>query len=167
MDGRDIPIVKLIPLRERTVSDREYQRIAASIRAVGLLEPLVVFPENDHYVILNGYVRYRILLENGVELVPCIVRQEKEAFSSNRMVNRLSPIQEARMIRQSLKAIDEETISQALALRGLSHRLKTSLLRRLHPRVAAVFDATKITQGCARELTFVKTKRQEEILDLM
>ena len=66
---------------------------------MGLIEPLLVFPEDDYYIILNGHQRYRILLELGVETIPCIFAPEKESFTSNRMVNRLSPLQESRMIR--------------------------------------------------------------------
>lgn len=167
INGQDIPIVKLQPLRERSIPQRARNRIAASIEAVGLIEPLVVFPEQDHYVILNGYVRYTILLEMGVESVPCILWKEKEAFTGNRMVNRLSPIQEVRMIKQSLEELDEKTIAKALAMNHIAHRLNGSLLKQLSQRVAAAFDAGKITKACAHQLTWVKPGRQDEILDLM
>ena len=108
VDGRDIPLVLLRPRHDRKISKREYARIRASILAVGLIEPLLVFPENDYYVILNGYQRYRILLELGVETVPCIFAPEKESFTSNRMVNRLSPFQEGRMIKKSLDGTRRE-----------------------------------------------------------
>ena len=78
--GRDIPLVLLRPRHERKISKREYERIRASILAVGLIEPLLVFPEDDYYIILNGHQRYRILLELGVETVPCILAQGKGAF---------------------------------------------------------------------------------------
>ena len=41
-EGLDIPLIRLRPLRERKVSKREFNRILASIKAVGLIEPLVV-----------------------------------------------------------------------------------------------------------------------------
>jgi len=52
---RDIPLVLLRPRHERKISKREYERIRASILAVGLIEPLLVFPEDDYYIILNGH----------------------------------------------------------------------------------------------------------------
>jgi len=166
LNARDIPIVKLIPRYERKVKKRDYERIAASIRAVGLIEPLVVCPEGDGFEILNGHVRYQILLEMGVESVPCLVRKEKDGYTNNRMVSHLSPIQETRMIRKSLDELDEQTIANALAI-TVSNRMHTSLLKELHPSVAKAFDAGKITKACARELTFVKPKRQESILSVM
>ena len=85
--GLDIPIIRLRPLRERKVPKRAYDKILASIKAIGLLEPLVVYPEGDDYVILDGAQRYRALLELGVEIVPCILGQRRETFTSDRMVN--------------------------------------------------------------------------------
>jgi ParB family transcriptional regulator, chromosome partitioning protein len=167
IQGRDIPLVLLRPRHERKISKREHERIRASILAVGLIEPLLVFPENDYYIILNGHQRYRILLELGVETVPCIFGQQRESFTSNRMVNRLSPLQESRMIKKSLDELDEKTIAAALGIAHIAHRLNATLLKQLHPRIAAAFDAGTIKKTCVMELTYVTPKRQEEILGAM
>ena len=161
----DVPIITLRPLRERKVSKREYERILASIKAIGLIEPLVVYPDGESFLILDGTQRYRALLELGVEIVPCILGKRREAFTGNRMVNRVSPVQENRMIEKSLEELDEQTIAAALGLSGLGHRMKKTLLKQLHPDVAAAFDQGKINRTCALELTHVKPPRQKEILD--
>jgi ParB family chromosome partitioning protein len=159
VEGRDIPLVLLRPRHDRKISNREYERIRASILAVGLIEPLLVFPENDYYVILNGHQRYRILLELGVETVPCILASEKESFTSNRM--------ESRMIKKSLEELDEKTIAAALGITHIAHRLNATLLKQLHPTIAAAFDAGTIRKACVLELAYVTPKRQEEILRAM
>ena len=163
----DIPIIQLRPLRDRKISKREYDRILASIKAIGLIEALVVYPDGEDFVILDGVQRHRMLLELGVEIVPCIVGRRREAFTGNRMVNRVSPVQEHRMIEQSLEELDEKTIAAALGLSGIGHRVKRTLLKQLHPEVAAAFDQGKITRTCALELTHVKPPRQKEILSAM
>jgi ParB-like chromosome segregation protein Spo0J len=165
--ARDIPIIRLRPLRERKVTQRESDRIRASIKAIGLIEPLVVYPEGDDFVILDGVQRYRALLELGIEVVPCIVGERREAFTGNRMVNRVSPIQEHRMIEKSLEELDEQTIAAALGIAGITHRIKKTLLKQLHPEVAAAYDEGRITRTCAMELTHVKPARQEEIFSAM
>lgn len=165
--GVDVPVTRLRPLRERKITKREYDRIVASIRAVGLIEPLVIYPEGDDYVILDGAQCYRALLELGVEVVPCILGKQREAFTGNRMVNRVSPVQEHRMIERSLGEVDEEAIAEALGISGLGHRLKKTLLKQLAPEVAAAFDAGKINRVCAKEFTHVKPHRQKEILAAM
>lgn len=167
-EALDIPIVRLRPLRERSISKRDYDRIVASIKVLGLLEALVVYPEGEDYVILDGVQRYRILLEMGVEVVPCVLGKQREAFTCNRMVNRLSPIQEHRMIKTSLdKNLDAKEIANALGTEGIGHRLKKALISQLHPDVAAAFDEGKLSRSCTREMTFVKPARQREILTAM
>jgi ParB-like chromosome segregation protein Spo0J len=167
VNGRDLPIVKLVPRSKRQVSKKNYHRIEASLRAVGLLEPLVVYDLGNNYEILDGSLRYWILLEMGVESVPCLIWKEREAFTENRMVNRLSAAEEMRMLRKSLEELDEKTIAAALGLSGIGHRLNDSLLKQLDPKVIRAFDAGKLNCSCARELTNVKPDRQVEILDLM
>ena len=144
------------------MSRREYDRILASLRAVGLIKPLVVYPDGDEYVILDGVQRYRALLEMGVEVVPCLVGGQREAFTGNRMVNRVSPIQERRMIERSLEELDPAAIGAALGIAHIGYRLKGTLLKRLHPDVAAAFDQGQLTRACATELTHVKPQRQRE-----
>lgn len=165
--GLDIPMSRLRPLRDRKVSAREYQRILASIKAVGLIEPLVVYPEGEDYLILDGRQCYLALQELGIEVAPCIIREQREAFTGNRMVNRVSPVQEHRMIEKSLDEVDEGSIAAALGISGLAHRLKKTLLKQLHPEVAAAFDQGKINRACAQEFRHVKPPRQKEILDAM
>ena len=50
--GVDVSIVKLTPLRKRTVSKKNYRKLVANLKAVGLIEPLCVCEENGQYLIL-------------------------------------------------------------------------------------------------------------------
>lgn len=163
----DVSVNRLRPLRNRTANNREYEKIVASIKAVGLIEPLIVFPDGDDYVILDGVQRFRALVEMGVEKVPCIVGKYREAFTGNRMVNRVSPIQENRMIEKSLEELDEKTIAAALGLSKIGHRMDRTMIRRMHPDVAVAYDQGKLSRICAKELTFVKPERQKDILAAM
>lgn len=165
--GLDISIVKLVPRNERKIAKKYRQRIEASIRAVGLIDPLIVFPLDDGYEILDGVLRYRILLEMGVETVPCLIHASRDGFTGNRMVNQLSASQEMRMLRKSLEELDEKTIATALGMQGIAHRLNTGLLDKLHPDAVKAFNAGKIQLQTARELVNVKADRQQEILKLM
>ena len=123
MKGEDVPLAKLVPLHTRSANKRGYGRILASIKAVGLIEPLCVFEEQGEYIILDGYLRYRACRELGIETVPCLVLPIKEAYTYNRMVNHLSAVQENRMLHQSLGTITEETIAKTLGLATIKHRL--------------------------------------------
>jgi len=87
--GMDVPIVKLTPIRKRTVSPKSYAKLVANIKAVGLIDPLCVCKEGDDYFILDGYLRYTALVEMGVDTVPCLVLPSRDLYTPNRKVNHL------------------------------------------------------------------------------
>ncbi len=165
--GEDIPIDRLTTLNERKMGKRAYQKLLASIKTVGLIEPLCVYQEGDQYFILDGYLRYKVCLELGVESLPCFVLPDKDAYTCNRYVNQLSPVQEARMLRKSLETLDESTVAKTFGLKTIRHRLDQRFLKELHPRVVKAYDKGRIIKTCAQGLTFVKPSRQLEILDAM
>ncbi len=106
--GVDISIVKLVPRTERKVPKKYRQRIEASIRAVVSSILWLSSHLMMGYEILDGALRYRILLDLGVETVPCLVHSSRDGFTGNRMVNQLSASQEMRMLRKSLEELDEK-----------------------------------------------------------
>jgi hypothetical protein len=121
INGIDLPVTALKPLGEReavnTKGHKGYLRIRASIKAVGLIEPLSVYAEGESYLILDGYLRYLACRELRIASVPCIVYPEKDAYTFNRMVSRLSGYQEMRMLRKSLETLDEQTIANVFGMK--------------------------------------------------
>src|SRR5258707_682629 len=83
--GEDVPVEQLRPLHERTVRKGSFQKLRASIEAVGLIEPLVVYREEGHFLILDGFLRYKACLELGVKAIPCLLLPTKEAYTCNRL----------------------------------------------------------------------------------
>ncbi len=167
VNGKDIPIEQLAPLNRRSINlktNRGYHKIVSSIKSIGLIQPLCVYRENGHYVILDGFLRLKALEHLDVTTVPCIVYKTKEAYTFNRMVNRLSPFQQSRMLRKSLETLDHEEIEEVLGIKSLKFRLGTDLYEHLHPQVIKQLDYNKITRKCAAELTYVNKDRQLEIL---
>ncbi len=165
-EGVDLPLVAIIPVRKRTVSPRGYQKLKANITALGLIDPLCVCRDGEKYYLLDGYVRYQILLELGVEEAPCLVLERRDFYTPNRQVNNLSPMQEGRMIRRALEKVDEQTIARHFALKSLysKHRARD---KELHPDVLAAVESGEISRVCARELVFVVPSRQVELLEIM
>ncbi len=134
---------------------------------VGLLDPLCVYPENGYYIIVDGYLRYMILKELGVRMIPCQIQQNKEAYTYNKMVNNLSTVQQSRMLRQSLGTLDKNTIEKTFGIKSLNYRLATTILKQLHPDVIKAVDKEIITRRSAAELTNVNQERQQQILKEM
>lgn len=165
--GGDIPLSQLIPLKKRNVTDRALKKLRSSIMAVGIIEPLCVSPCEGGFHILDGYIRYEVLLELGIEKVPCMIYDTPDLYTMNRQVNHISPLQEARMLRKALEKIDEKTIASAFGMKSIRYRIDTSLAKKLHEDVVAAYDNGTISKRCASELSHVTPKRQKEILMLM
>lgn len=167
VEGRDIPLGLLKPLNERKVDLRSnigFRKIMASIRAVGLVEPLCVYQENGHYVILDGYLRYKACEMLEIETMPCLLYRDKQAYTYNRNVNRLSAFQEMRMLRKAVETIPEPEVANAFGMKSIRYRLSPTLIKELHPDVVKAFKKERLTRAAAMELTFVKAERQAEIL---
>jgi len=171
VNGVDIPLASLTPIRERNAINSQthkgFIRIRSSIKAIGLIEPLCVYPEGDAYIILDGLLRYRACEELGITTVPCIVFKDKEAYTFNRMVNRLSGYQEIRMLRKSLETLDERTIADVFGMQSIRHRLAPTLAEQLHPKVAEAFENDLVGRTAAFEMACVKPERQVEMLKEM
>ena len=168
--GKDINIKKLVPLNTREINfvkNRGYQRILSTIRMIGLIEPLDVYAENGQYIILNGFLRYKALEELNISTVPCIIHPNKEAYTFNKMINSLSPVQESRMLKNALKTLDHGTMAQVFGVKSLHYRLNTGVINHLHPQIIDAIDKGMLSRKIARELTYVTKERQNQILSEM
>ncbi|HOX06837.1 MAG TPA: ParB N-terminal domain-containing protein [Planctomycetota bacterium] len=167
IQGKDIPMEELVPVRTRNINlatNRGFVKILSSIRAVGLIEPLCVYPEDGKHHILDGFLRYKACESLGLRTVPCIIYKTKEAYTFDRMVNSLSPVQETKMLRTSLKTLDEATIAEVFGLRSIKYRLGTNAIKLLHPEVVKALDDSRLSRKCAEEFTHVKHRRQITML---
>jgi ParB family chromosome partitioning protein len=73
----DIAIDRLKPnpLQPRRRWDPEsLEELAQSIRETGILQPIVVVPEEDNYTIIIGERRWRAAKKIGLQTIPVIIR---------------------------------------------------------------------------------------------
>lgn len=167
VEGVDVPLVQLQPLRERNVSKRNYERLRANIEAVGLIEPLCIYQDGEIYYIVDGYVRYQVLLELGVESAPCLLLPQPDLYTPNRQVNHLSYKQEAKMLRKAMETLDEEVIAKAFGMQKIASGISRSFAKELHAEVRQAMEDGIFSTSAARELLHVVPKRQVEILRLV
>ncbi len=82
---RQIPVEKIkvgeYALRMEA-EDETLDDLAASIRRVGILVPLIVRSEGDKYDLIAGHRRLVAAMRLGLAEVPCIIRDSSEAQSS-------------------------------------------------------------------------------------
>ena len=171
---KEIEIKRILPLRKiapGTQKSVKYRRIAASIREVGIIEPLVIYPQkndDDAYILLDGHIRLDILKESKQQSVDCLIALDDEAFTYNHKVNRLSAIQEHFMLMQAVKnGVSEQTIAAALNVDVSKIREKQNLLVGICPEAVQLLRGKRSTAGSLRQLRKVKPMRQIEMAELM
>ncbi|GAA1958912.1 ParB/RepB/Spo0J family partition protein [Catenulispora subtropica] len=169
--------IRMNPVQPRTVFDEDaLAELEASIREVGLLQPIVVRqlaePEDGvRYELIMGERRWRATQLAGLEAIPAIIRDTRDdrmlldALLENLQRAQLNPLEEAAAYDQLLK--DFDCTHEVLAVKvGKSRPHVTNTLRLLtlpsgiQKRVAAGI----ITAGHARALLGLKSvEHQEEI----
>lgn len=158
-------------LRTATKSSKKYQQITASIREVGLVEPPVVArdPANPGtFLLLDGHVRVEVLKDLGIEQVECLVSTDDEAFTYNKRISRLSPVQEHKMIRRAIeRGVPEEKIAKALDINPQSVRRKVRMLNGICDETVAILKDKPCPMAVFEILRKLKPLRQLEAAELL
>jgi hypothetical protein len=102
-----LPLTIITPLKELNPQVRvtaKYKQIAASLKHLGLIEPLVVFQSGaDSYWLLDGTLRFDILKTDAPDVeVRCLLATDDESYNYNKRVNYMPPIAEHNMILKAL-----------------------------------------------------------------
>ena len=162
--ARMVPVGSLRPnrLQPRSRFDEdELEGLAGSIRAQGLVQPLVVSPEEDgSYSIIAGERRWRAAQRAGLATVPVIIRRQVDdrerlelALVENLQRTDLNPIEEAEayLLLQERFSLSQEEVAARL---GKSRSAVTNALRllRLPPPVLEMLRTGQLTAGQARPL---------------
>ena len=163
----DLPLTSLIPLRKRTTKKALYERLESNIRAVGLIEPLLVHPYEGQHFILDGYLRYLVLSDLGVEMVPCILIPTLDAYTPNRQVNYITGSQKRKMLEHALTVVDEDRLKSSLALKTLRHSFSKRQRETLCPEIQQRVRDERLARSAAMQLVHVNADRQREILHLV
>jgi hypothetical protein len=170
----EIPLDKILPMRlfdEAFRKAPKYRCIAASVRELGLIEPLMVFPHADtsgNFMLLDGHIRLLVLKELGAATAKCLLANDDEGFTYNHKVNSLSAIQEHFMILRALRSgVSEERLARSLDVDIGNIRQKRDLLDGICPEAVQLLREKQATGNALRELRRVQPMRQIEIAELM
>lgn len=166
----EVPIkdIKPNPNQPRTHFDEGLlDELCESIKAHGVLQPLLVRKKGKKYEIIAGERRYQASLRAGLEKLPVIIRDVDDqemlelALIENLQRSDLNPIEEARGYKQLIDAngLTQETLAKAVSK---SRSAITNSLRLLDLPGAVqqyVFDG-KLTAGHARAILAVPDEEQ-------
>ncbi|QDK97031.1 chromosome partitioning protein ParB [Acinetobacter tandoii] len=153
-----------------TVYTKKYGQIKASIKDIGIIEPLVVSSANSkaQYILLDGHIRFEILKELGYTLIPCLLSSDDENYTYNKKINRLATIQEHFMIRRAIdQGVNEERLATALNIDIRAIRTKMNLLNGICPEVIELLKNREISPNIFPLLRKMKPLRQIECAELM
>ncbi len=157
----------------RAFDEDSLNELAASIKAQGLMQPVVVRPRaHGGYELVAGERRWRAAQLAGLDRIPAVIRDVSDeqasamALIENIQREDLNPLEEA----QALERLKEEfslTQQQVADAVGKSRVAVTNLLRLLNlaPAVRTMLSAGDIEMGHARALLSLDPLQQERLAD--
>ena len=151
------------------------QNLAASIKAQGVMQPIVLRPISDtHYEIIAGERRWRATQIAGLDTIPAIIKPVSDesaiamALIENIQRENLNPIEEA----MALKRLQEEfelTQQEVADAVGRSRAAVTNLMRliSLNPDVRLMLEHGDLEMGHARALLSLTEMQQSEAAQIV
>jgi ParB family chromosome partitioning protein len=167
-DGTDAPVLAELPIdsivpnphQPRVHFDEEsLSDLTASIREIGVIQPVLVRPVGDHYELLAGERRWRAARRAGLATVPAVVRATDDLGSVERALienlhrQDLTPLEEAAAYQQLIEDFSL-THEQVASRVGKSRSAITNTLRlmSLPPSIQHLLADGRLSAGHARAL---------------
>jgi ParB family chromosome partitioning protein len=171
----EVPINQIDPnpYQPRNRFDEEtLAGLTASIRELGVLQPILVRQESDdRYAIIAGERRWRAAKRAGLQFIPVIVRQVNDeltlqhALVENLHRDDLNPLEEAAAYQQLVEDFDltQEEVAHKV---GKSRSAVANLLRlfQLPPQVQRLVAEGRVSAGHAKALLGTPDRAFQESL---
>jgi ParB family chromosome partitioning protein len=148
-------------------------QLSESIKRHGVLQPLVVSPKGDDFIIIAGERRFRAAKKAGLKQLPAIVRTSEElerteiGLVENVQRVDLSPIEQAVSI---MKLHEQFNVSYADIAKRLGKAettvVNTARLLQLPKDARLALEQSKITEGHARAILALRNQppKQKQLL---
>jgi ParB family transcriptional regulator, chromosome partitioning protein len=159
-----VDLIDPSPFQPRKMFDEaELRELADSLRAKGVIQPVLVRPSGDRYQLVAGERRWRAAKLATLEAIPAIVRPLDDrdalefALTENLLRDDLGPLEAARAYRslQDRFGLSQEEIASRL---GINRVTVTNTLRllRLPPTIQRMIEQNQLTAGHARALLAIE-----------
>lgn len=171
---QEVAIAKLYPNPKQPRKDFDQDRLqelSGSIRQHGMVQPIVVRPDGERYMIVTGERRYRAAKLAGLKLVPVMVREYEDeqlheiALIENIQRENLNPVEEAAAISFLMRQHDltQEEVAERLSK---SRPAVTNTLRllQLPEPVKAYLRSGALSAGHGRALAALDDTQLQERL---
>lgn len=171
---QEIKITDIDPNTDQPRKRFDEQRImelAQSIKQHGVVQPIIVKPNNGRYVIVVGERRWRAARLAGLTHIPAIVRDVERrelvelALIENLQREDLNPIEEAQGIRQLIEeyGLTQEQVAERI---GWSRSAVANALRllSLSDEIKGYLEDGRLTSGHARALLSIEDEQMRLML---
>ena len=169
-----LPIEQLKPGRyqpRKDMSPEALEDLAASVKAQGIIQPIVVRPvADDQYEIIAGERRWRAAQLAKLDVVPCLIKEVADeaavaiALIENIQREDLNAMEEATALQRLLDEFQmtHQDVAQAV---GKSRTTVTNLLRlnNLEPGVKTLLERGDIDLGHAKLLLALQGEQQTDV----
>jgi len=171
----DLPIDSIVPNQHQPrvhFDEESLTELSASIREIGVLQPVLVRPVGDSaYELVAGERRWRAARRAGLAVIPAIVRDTNDlglverALVENLHRQDLTPLEEAAAYQQLIEDFDL-THEQVANRVGKSRSAVTNTLRlmSLPPGIQHLLADGRLTAGHARALLGTPDRTLQEQL---
>jgi ParB family transcriptional regulator, chromosome partitioning protein len=175
----EIPVeqIHVNPLQPRKIFDSNaLQELSSSIKASGVIQPVVVRRVNGAYQLIAGERRWRAARQAGLDRIPAVVRDATDAESlemalvENLLREDLNPLEEAEAYQKLLAQFGwtQEELAQRIG-RDRSSIANSLRLLRLPELIQADLRGSRLTMGHALALLSLTSpadqlRLREEIL---
>lgn len=169
---------QLLPSRiipASTLSSPKYLTILASVRELGIIEPIAIHHEPidlneqpSRYLVLDGHLRLAALKQLSARHALCMLSTDDEGFTYNRQISRLTPIQESKMITQAIeRGVSAERIAEVLNISLDRIQLRQNLLKGIAKEAIELLKTRMVSQPVFHALRKMKPMRQIEAAEMM
>jgi ParB family transcriptional regulator, chromosome partitioning protein len=172
---RDIPVDRIRPSKFslRSIDDGVVEELKQSIKAQGLLQPIMVRPlSEESWEVVFGNHRLEACKRLGWKMIPCRVCEmdDAEAFMTAEVENLqknnfIDPVQEARgfkMLREE-KGLTESKIAKGIGKTQQYVSSRSGLLR-LEPEIQALITSRLVSAEHGYELSKIEDPKKRTIL---
>lgn len=144
--------------------------LAASIKELGIIEPLIVTPNGDGFILVAGHRRHAAAVRAGVRQAPCVVRPglDEKAQAEIRVVENLhrqdlTPLEEAEAFKALIDLGYSQRALEKKISRSQAHISRRLSLLKLPEKARAAVDTGDITVEDATTLARVSPDRVEAL----
>jgi len=173
IEVRMIPVDQIHPSprqTRRTLNAASIASLAESIRAAGVLQPVLVrrTPDGSGYELVAGERRWRAAREAGLDRIPALIKEGSDvqayeaALIENVQREDLNPIERAQAYRQYLELFGG-TIEALAAKVGESRANVSNYLRllELEPEIQKLVLDNQLSMGHARAIAGIQDRRRQ------